>query len=250
MDNKNLFLAQITDMANWVKKNRSQKNTNFLDLSKQALARDVLKDFPDIKFSFLGGYKGAERKIAIIYPSFLSETDLDVPLAALRITGAFDEKTLSHRDFLGSLIGLGISREKIGDILIASNLCQVLVMDDIKPYILNSLFKVGKFNVSIEEMDLEDLILPEKRVKEIKTTVSALRLDAVASSAFGMSRSKVLPYIRGERVQVNWKTITKPAYTLNSGDVISIRGRGRAVLKEINGKSQKGRIKILVLRYL
>jgi len=158
--------------------------------------------------------------------------------------------SVSHRDYLGSLIGLGIKREKIGDILIKDEHCLVIVENDVADYIKYNLEKVGNIKVELDYVGLDSLQAREQKVKEIRTTVASLRLDSVASAGFGMSRSKVQEYIRAEKVNLNWETTTSLKKSVKEGDLISIRGKGRVLVQEIGGTTKKDRISVYLKKFI
>lgn len=118
------------------------------------------------------------------------------------------------------------------------------------PYLQQNFTKIAMVSIAIEEMPLSDIAPRQEKVKEIKTTVASLRLDAIASSGFGISRTKAAEAIKGDRVQVNWQPAKGPSQDVSQGDVISLRGKGRMELAEITGTSRKGRIGVLLKRYM
>ena len=126
----------------------------------------------------------------------------------------------------------------------------VVVKQEIMEYIGLNLTKVGNTSVEVEEISTNEILQPERPYKERKGTVASLRLDAVASIAFGLSRSKMAPYIKGENVRVNFRTVKDPATPVNEGDIISANRLGRAKVVEVGGKSKKGRTYVKVHRYI
>ncbi len=121
---------------------------------------------------------------------------------------------------------------------------------EVADFLLTHLTHVGKIPVTVERIDPERLEVPPERVKEIRATVASLRLDAVASLGFGVSRTRMAREIKGERVKLNWKTVRDPAHSVAQGDTLSIRGRGRVVVEEVQGTTRKGRISLLLKRYV
>lgn len=100
---------------------------------------------------------------------------------------------MSHRDILGSILGLGIERHAIGDIIVKENIAYIIVMKDISDFILTNLVKVGKANVKVAHIDLAQLDIPEPKFKEINTTVPSMRLDCLASSGLDILEIKYFP---------------------------------------------------------
>ena len=245
-----VLAASIIDKAEKALETHHFTLTDFLDPSQQNLAISLLQQIDEITYLFSGGFPGAERKRIIILPSYYLAEVGDEGVAALQIEGNFKYNSVNHRDYLGSILGSGVRREKLGDLLIIDNGCQVVVAEEIMEYLLLHLDKVSKVNVKVKEIDLDELQAKPEKVKEVKTTVASLRLDAVASSGFGISRSKMAKEIEAERVKVNWKVVASPSYTVKLEDIISIRGKGRVMIDEIKGETKKGRIGLILKRYI
>ncbi|HEY5584482.1 MAG TPA: YlmH/Sll1252 family protein [Ruminiclostridium sp.] len=224
--------------------------SDFLSPYEATIFKRVLEKVNDVFYTFIGGYDGAERVIAAISCDFIDEEDArsNAPLSFLRITTSID-KALSHRDYLGSLLGLGIKREKIGDILVCESYADVFLIEKLAEYILYNLDKIGNTKVKCELLDVYQYTAPQKNEKLITTTVASLRADSVASSGFSVSRTKVMDYFRAQRVNVNWEMVQNPSKQLSEGDVISIRGMGRIVLEKVVGTTKKDRINIVIKRF-
>jgi len=224
--------------------------SDFLSPYEATIAKRVLDKVDTTFYTFIGGYEGAERVITAISSDFIDEANAfnNAPLSFLRITPTI-EKPLSHRDYLGSLLGLGIKREKIGDILVCESYADVFLIDKLAEYIQYNLDKIGNTKVICKLLDVYDYTPSQKKEKLITTTVASLRVDSVAASGFSISRTKVLDYFKAKRVNVNWELVQNSSKQLSEGDVISIRGMGRIVLEKIAGTTKKDRINILIKRY-
>ncbi len=223
--------------------------SDFLSPYEAAIAKKVLDRVKDIFYKFIGGYEGAERAITVISSDFIEEgIPYGTPMSLLRLTPVTDNK-LSHRDYLGSILGLGIKREKIGDILVNETYADVFVIDKIAEYISYNLAKIGNVKIQCQILDIYQFTPPQKKERSINTTVASLRADSVASSGFGLSRTKVIDYFKAQKVNVNWELVQNPSKMLSEGDVISIRGMGRIVLEKILGNTKKDRISIIIKRY-
>ena len=198
MDKSKLLLAKILDKVKQYKKCGEAVFTSFLDPAEQYDAQTVLRDIP---YFCWGGYDDAERKIIIIGADELIE---DIPICLVHITS---NEQLAHRSVLGSILGLGISRDKVGDILVDENECDVLLQNEIAGYVLNNLSYVGREKVKVTELELDEIHIPAKKEKEFFTTVASLRIDAVISSSLGISREKSSELIEGEKVNLNYKQV-------------------------------------------
>lgn len=226
-----------------------EKRTYFIDPRQQEIARDLLYYFSAVKGTFFGGYEGAERVRVSLLPRSLAEKSKEELVTCLEIRGKFPENVLSHRDFLGSILGLGIKREVIGDIIYhGGSTAWIFSTPEISEFIARELYKIGRYEASVEQIGLEKIeeMFTAVRFKEIKGTVPSLRLDAVAGLGFGLSRSRIAPLIKGGQVKVNYQVINQPSKTIKSGDLISLTGKGRIKVAEISGETRKGRVHILL----
>lgn len=243
-------VMKALDKAESVLKNHRILCTDFYDPYQITICSHVLNNILDVRFAIVGGHEGAERQVMIIYPEYMSMEEIDSPIGALKITGKFNKDDLSHRDFLGSILGLGLKREKTGDILVSDGQANVIAFREICEYIRLNLEKVARYKVDVENISFDEMIKNELEYKLIHTTVAALRLDTVLAAGFGESRSSISKLINNDRVKVNWKVVNEPAYTLSEGDVISFRGKGRIFLESIGGKSKKDRYKVVIKRII
>ena len=157
---------------------------------------------------------------------------------------------LSHRDFLGALMGCGIKRETVGDIYVATGRCDFLVTRDILPYVLQNLTDAGRTRLHLEQIPLSALEAPEQKTKQIRGTVSSLRLDGVVAEGFALSRSRAAEVIAAGKTELNYTLCTKPDRLVAEGDVISVRGLGKMRLEAVGGNTKKGRISIEICRYI
>lgn len=235
-------MLKILDKAESVLKKHDIKYTDFLTPQEVALACGILNSIRDLKYIVSGGYNEAERRIIVIFPEYLEDHMIDIPISVfeLRCTSKFEKP--DHRDYLGAILGLGLKREKIGDIIVHNNICQVIVHNSIKDYIAYNLNKVGNVFVKIKEIKLEDIILPEIEYKQITGNVASLRLDSVLSLAYKVSRTEAQSLISKERVSINWTQVTKSSYEVIEKDVISVKGKGRVIVASIEGKTKSERI--------
>ena len=171
------------------------------------------------------------------------------PVRALRCTWSGGQK-LTHRDFLGSILGLGLDREKVGDLLVADGRCDVLALEEVADFLVFHMEQAGRVKLKCSPLPLDRLEPPAVETRTIRDTVSSLRLDAVAASGFSLSRGKAADLIASGRVQLNHRECVKPDHAVAQGDVLSCRGLGKCVLTEVGGPSKKGRILIVLERYV
>ena len=171
-------------------------NLQILDPYERRIAISILNQVEEINYSEFGGIKEAERKGISIYPHYYEYNNRDSGINALMIYDYIGK--ISHRDFLGSVLALGINREKIGDILIHEKYTQIVAKEEISDFILMNLKKIGKENIKIKEIPIDTLKPIEILYRELVTTVSSLRLDAIISGALNLSRK----IVKGLLIQV------------------------------------------------
>ena len=198
---------------------------------------------------YFGGYPEAERVLMLAVPEYLSDEDAEKEISALQIK-ARNLSEMSHRDFLGSLMGLGIKREMVGDSLVFEDRCIIFVRSEIQDYILSNLEKIGRHGIDIQPCNLNEVDIPEKQTEEIDGTVAGIRLDSVLSVALKTSRSRATEFITGGLVSLNWEETDNISKGLSEGDIISVRGKGRFKVSRIGGLTRKGRYSITVERYI
>jgi len=244
MKKEQLTVAKVSDKIKKYQKTGLACATNFLDPAEVIDVQHLVSKIPH---SFWGGYKNAERKILVFG---IDELDARKQFYEEFLEVIFIEansgKELSHRNILGSLLGLGISREVVGDIILEENRANIIVSKEISKYILQNLEKIGSEKVNVCKCSFENIIKKEDNYKEIKTTVASLRLDAMVSASIGVSREISSKLIEGEKVKLNYRITENTSKQVKVGDKISIRGYGRIELLEILGETRKDRIRVLL----
>ena len=248
-----LLLAKVLDRARQAQDRNIPSATDFLSPQQRMLALDLLRlaGIPETSYLTSGGYDGAERTVILFLPDWLDAENAaeELPIRCLRAVFRAEDH-LNHRDFLGSLMGMGIVREKLGDILVGPDSADLIVLDTVAEFLLQSWNSAGRAKLRVTEIEPAHLHIPEAQCQEVRDTVSSLRLDAVASTGFRMARGKAADLVNSGRVQVNWKECTKPDKLLSAGDTVSARGFGKFVLAEVGGTTKKGRTSIMIKRYI
>lgn len=230
-------VSKIRDKVRLYEKTDIISSTNFLTPAEVEQALPALRGK---EFCLSGGFCEAERKIIIVGTTEDSIKDF---CTCIRCT-ARKEITLSHRDVLGSVLGLGIKREMVGDIIVNKNVCDIIIMREMCEYILNNLNKIGREKVDIENISLNEVMSLETKAKDVIYSVASLRLDSVISGAFGISREKSSNLFKEEKVLLNFLLIKNDSKNVKEGDLISVRGFGRIKVLEVLGETKKGRIRI------
>ncbi|WP_026689980.1 RNA-binding protein [Alteribacter aurantiacus] len=240
------FVDHVLEWKEIVMDQYSPKLTDFLDPRQQLITKNLIGNQGDVCLSFFGGHEKAERKRALLYPSYyqLEQEDFMVTLFEVQYPSKF--VTIEHPHVLGALMNIGLKREKFGDILQQNDSLQFVIANEISDYVEMNVHKIGKASVKLERTNFEHIIEPNDSWKESMVMVSSLRLDTVAAEMFNLSRSKMKEIIEGEFVKVNWKVTTDKGMQLVPGDVLSVRGKGRAKVISDEGRTKKDKIKLIV----
>lgn len=243
---KNRFL----ELANTAYARNIYTYTDFLNINEISILKSFIKELPPINLTLSGGNPYAERQIAIFAPTDIYYTE-NPPITTIEIAPINSKyaDNLSHRDFLGAILNLGITRNKIGDIFICDNFAYVYCIEDISSYIIDNIKKIRHTLIKCRIYDNDSLaILPE--LKEITGTIANIRLDSLIATAFGASRSSIISFIEGGKVFVNGKLITSNGYSVKEDDIISVRGKGRFIYNGSKGTTKKGRNIVSISLYI
>ncbi len=243
-------ITRVLDKIEQAIKNWELVTTDFLSPPELIEINEIFKNLTEIKFITWGGYPQAERNILAIHREEIYNEKTEIPLVALDIAGNFLFDSATHRDFLGAILGTGIVRDKVGDIIVLGERgAQVIVLSEIADFIQNNLVQVRTVPVKVNLIELTDLKIREPKKQELTTVEASLRLDAIASFGFKISRSKMVEAINNNDIRVNWKEITQPSYNLKTGDLVSFRGKGRLEIGEIQ-VTKKERYRINLIKFV
>ena len=245
-----LFSARLSDMVSSCERSSICVFSNFLDERQCAEAEQWCRhNAGECKYMLWGGYPDARRKILAVYPYYCEDyIREDFPFVCLTFTYR-KEDSLTHRDFLGTFMGMMLKREVIGDIVVTEGKTQVFVTEVAAKLIMCTLSKIGRVGVKVSD-ELPFELDAVQEYKKISGTVASLRLDCIVSLAAHVSRENAARLIRADKVDVNHFTVSSVSHEVNEGDVISVRGSGRYVVSGLNGVSLKGRIHIDLLKYI
>lgn len=245
-----LLLAKIWDKIQAGLSRNIPAASCFLSPREQEMARCLLGS--EAGLCFFGGYDDAERKMAVYLPEYLDSSHLwsgDSPISCLR-ADFYRTDSPSHRDFLGALMGAGVARETIGDICVGNGFCTLFVSREIAPYLLQNFCSAGRAALHLSSVPLPDAVLPQPEVQEIRATVASLRLDSLVSAGFRISRGLAAQHIAAGKAAVDGLPCEKPDRPVAQGAKISLRGLGKMQLLEVGGQTKKGRISVVIHRYL
>jgi len=241
-DEQKILFAKFIDKTVYCQKNFTAAFTEFFNIFK---VEEFLKEYQtDVCIKFFGGFDDAERVIAVFYPDFMEINKRDFPISAIKISyNTKYSRKLCHRDFLGSILGVGINRDKIGDIVVFDDYAVVFVKSEIADFIVFNVDRVGKTKVNLNIVNIDDYIIcSKKQMYEKRITAASIRVDAIISSAFNISRSKVSEIINAEKVFINWSKVLSGSKFVAENDVVTVRGKGRIKIEKIEGNTKRGRI--------
>lgn len=239
-----LFLSKMCDIAARSINTGRVMYSKFLNPGQKLLAESRFAN--EIPISYFGGYDGADRTVAA-FGSIDDNTDF--PICAVKIT-AKNKSVYSHRDYLGSLLSLGITRELLGDIVINDSFAVLFCTTEISEFIITNLTRVASAGVKLERIDDLSGLNIQRQFKELSLTVSSMRFDCVLSAVCGKSRSEISSLIGQGLAFINHSAVKNVSAHIKSGDVLSLRGFGKVIIETDNTVTRKGRIHISVKKYI
>lgn len=243
-------VARVIDQAEQAIKTWEVVLSDFLSPPVLVEIQQQFARLTEVQLLPWGGYPQAERQRLGIAREELPVDQSKVEVAALDIEGNFLFDPATHRDFLGAILGTGIVREKVGDIIVLGERgAQVIVVPEIAAFLETQLTQVRSVPVKARPIELSQLKIREPKKKEMTTVEASMRLDAIASAGFGTSRSKMADMIGAGDVRVNWKEISQASYSVKSGDLIAIRGKGRLQVGDV-AITKKERYRIQLTRFM
>lgn len=243
-----LFVSHIADMAEICEKKYISRFSAFLDIKQVNLAESVINHYGNENHMFYGGFENASRVVLGVFPPYDECDKVNFPIKCISFK-YHDGNKLSHRDFLGAFMSCGLNRNMIGDIIINDGYTLAFVYASVADTIMSEVQKVGSVGVksSLEENPVVNV---KESFSEISGTVSSMRADSVVSLAVRLSREKAAQLIRGGNVSLNCDNDISVSSEIKCGDVFSVRGYGKFILSEINGKTKKDRLHISIKKYI
>ncbi len=242
-------IAKVLDKADQAIKTWEVAYTDFLAPPILAEIERVFSTLTELEFRAEGGYPQAERQRVGFCRSEIPFDSSQESVSLLDISGNFLFDPATHRDFLGSILGTGIVRDKVGDIIVLGERgAQAFVLPEMVEFLEQSLVQVRSVPVKTQKIPLENLKFHVPTKKELTTVEASLRLDAIASAGLGVSRNKMVEAINSGDVRVNWKDIKQSSYQIKTGDLIAVRGKGRIEVGEI-AVTKKERYRVQLTRF-
>lgn len=275
MKEDDILINYIEDKRRQCEEQYIVTSTAFLDAREGALAEAELRYVDHL---FYGGYEDAERRVIVFIPEYyegrstenyqndykresgkridfnvdnniiIDSTSVlaeeDDPLAVLRVKIPKGSRKLTHRDYLGSILALGIDRNVTGDILVRDDGADIIILKSMAEFLLSNYTAAGRTTLTTEIVPIGELELGAIKTSIKRDTLASMRLDNAVSSLFPMSRGKAREFIQGGLVFVNNVQCTKPDKTIDTGDKIVLRGKGRAIVLSCGSLTKKGRIPV------
>ena len=261
MENLNSIEIKAGDLMRRCEKQYTPQFTGFLTTEEQVAVQRLSKSSPDVFVLFAGGFKNAERRIAVFFPGDiyvfpendeqLRELEAFAEMEFVEIAGS-GFVNIGHRDVLGSLMSLGLKRETLGDIIVTedSKKAYVAVTPGIAEYIRANLERVARDRVKVSVVDAGRAPEKKQNFSDMSLTLASVRLDALLSGILSVSRDKAKALIASGRVMVNHSEVTRCDGDFSEGDIISVKGEGKFIVDAFLGQSAKGRYRVIVRKYL
>ncbi len=253
-----LEISKLLDKIEFVSKRNSVEYTDFLDMRQRQLCEKALSELKYNNYVAFGGYKTAERTAIILYPTKLEEVfkneqfDFNTIFSVIRIQLPNELKGMyQHRNYLGAIIKIGIKREKVGDIIATKDGADVIVLKEVEKYVLDGLKELTRFHKSeFSIFGLEKLNIEEPKTQKLEIIVPSMRIDSIVSESIRTSRAKGTEIIKEERVFLNHELVTKGSKEVKTGDILTIRGKGRFKVGNIVNETKKGNLVLEVEKYV
>lgn len=240
------FIDQVLSWRESVERTYQAKLSDFLTPREVTIYQSLIGKDETLTLSFFGGGEDTERKRALLAPYYedMDEERFEIVL----MEASYPEKfvSLTHRDIMGAFLSAGIKRKKLGDIVVRDGRVQILMGAEIAAYVQANLTSIKKAKMTFEEKPLARLMEKEERWTGKDLTVSSLRLDVVIKETYQISRQNAADFIQKGAVKVNFQVVDNPAFLLEEGDLLSVRGKGRGHLQAVHGKSRKDKWKVTV----
>lgn len=247
IDTKKIIAKNLSRLESVIN-TKVPRYTDFLDPYQADVFTAVLNSFTDINYSICGG-ESAERRVILIYPYFYKKEELTDPMSFLRADRAGRADGISHRDVMGSLLSLGIKREKTGDIYVNEKFSDIAVDSSISDFIILSLKSIKTLKVDLHRIDETEVIYKEPEYIVKNVFVSTLRIDALIAKAYNISRNDAKELVNGGLVKLDHKPVMSISQNFSENALVSVKGRGRFKVGTDFRKTQKGNIKLDISIY-
>lgn len=233
------FIDQVLDWVTQVNVQYVPYLTTFLNPRELYIAQTIVGQYEDIRLQKFGGYSEAEQQRILIYPEYYEPGESDFEISLFEINYPKNFKTLSHGQILGTILGTGISRGNLGDILTDGQRWQFLIDSKMEDFIVMNIEKMGRSTVQLEKIPLTDAIENADKWQKKDIIISSLRIDTVIAKSMNLSRNDAVKLIKQNRIKLNWASIDRPDIEVEEIDILSVRGYGRIQILEEKGTTRK-----------
>ncbi len=238
-DDEQDFIDQVIDWVAQVENQYAPYLSSFLNPRQLFIVQSVIGQYDQIKYQTFGGHDEAEQQRVLIYPPYYEPTRDDFEITLIEINYPTKFAELSHGKILGTVLGSGISRDTLGDIINDGLRWQFFLDEKMRGFILLNVDRIGRVNVQLEVKDWTDRIEMTDKWEVEEIVVSSLRIDGVLARALNVSRNRAKTMINEKRIKVNWIEIERPDIDVQEHDIISIRGHGRLQIRKTLGTTRK-----------
>lgn len=254
INEETLVVNRIKDLAEKSYQQSIYTHSGFLTLAEQSLIYDIERELAYADFSFDGGIEGAERVIARFGSADSFGYEEEHPLVVISVKPLLKKfaDDLSHRDFLGALLNLGIDRNVLGDFIVSDKEADIIALRTVAEFICQELTRVRHTNVKCQVIELSDYIknLPERTFQEITELVASERVDLIISKVCKISRSETVELFRDKKVTLNGRVFENNSGVFKAGDIFSVRGYGKYIYDGVNYTSKKGKLNVSLRKYV
>ena len=242
-------VKKIQDKSLYVHKNYMSAVTEFINPYIAELCIPIIKSY-DIKFEIFPSYEHCERKVFILSPQYPEAVDENEFISGIRINNKSKFKKLSHRDYLGALMSLGIDRSKTGDIYVYDDYGDIVVHSDIADYIICNLDKIGHNKIEAGKIKLSAVSFKEQEHEILNIISSSMRVDNIVKHLVNSSRERAAIIVKSGNIKINHIPEDKVSTELKEGDLLSISKAGRFKIYNVGGTTKSGKLKIQIKHYV
>lgn len=248
MPEKDFLASRLEDAAVMASSKMMEIYTDFFEPNLQHIIEREIGRYPGSDCTFFGGHEYTERKMLCVHPKGYAPETYSFPLDTVQIKLP-KNADVQHPDVLGSVLGLGIERDKVGDITVRDGLVQLFVSSPMGEFIRDNLSKISRYDVEAKVVGPDETVVYEPQFVNLNVIIPSMRIDAVIHTVYRMSRSEAAAFVKGEKVFINHEPVTKPGRDVKEGDIVSVRSKGRFIVDEIGGNTKKGNIKLSVKKF-
>lgn len=240
------FIDQVFGWMQQVDNRYAPYLSVFLTPREAMIVTRLIGNSDTILLKMFGGYEGAERKRALLYPTYYEPQDEDFETAAIKIVFPAKFANISHGKILGTLISTGIDRERIGDIITDGENWHAIVDANVKEYFKLHVTKIGNVGVRLEDIPFEDLLESSESWETRTVIASSLRLDTLLAKVYNFSRQRAKDSVSSGMVKVNFMEMDRSDVTIGENDIVSLRRSGRFWIDSIDGTTKKDNYRLTI----